>query len=123
MNVGIDFHGVCDRFPELFSFMADVLMNHGHKVYIITGQKVTSDFKDQLSKLDIKYDVILSIVDYHESIGTNVTYNEKGPWIEDEIWNRTKSDLCQMYNIDIHFDDSDLYGKFFDARTRYVSVK
>jgi len=125
IKVGLDFHGVCDKFSEFFSVTTDLLIKYCCEVHIITGSSITKEFKEKLSNLNIKYTHIFSIVDYHESIGTFITYTDKGPWLDKSLWDRTKADYCKRKNISYHIDDSDIYGKWFKklrVKTKYLQI-
>lgn len=122
MKIGLDFHGVIDADPELFSSVSRRLTKDGHEIHILTGEEDTPELRGKLKDFKIHYTHLLSITTYHKSIGTKVTYDKDGrPWMDDETWDRTKGDYCRKYNIDFHVDDSDTYGKYFT--TSYFKFK
>ena len=43
------------------------------------------------------------------------------PSFQSELWNNTKSVLCEREKIDIMIDDSEVYGKYF--KTPYAYFK
>jgi hypothetical protein len=99
-------------------------MASGGQVYIITGHKATPEFALSLKNLGIEYTEILSVVDFNQRLGVKVRYDEKGdPWIDEYIWNSAKADLCKRFDIDLHVDDSEIYGKYFDRKTKYLLLK
>lgn len=120
MKVGLDFHGVIDKQPELFAKLSNKLRMSDCEIHIITGHKITDEFVQQLKDWKIRYTHLFSIVDYHESINTFVQYDERGPWIDEELWNKTKSIYCEEKQIDVHIDDSEIYGKYFTGKTIYL---
>jgi hypothetical protein len=122
MKLGLDFHGVIDKHPETFAELSRVLCAYCWEVHIITGQKITEEFLEQLRKYGIQYTHMFSIIDYHEKLGTSIHYNEKGPWIDADLWNRTKAEYCEKNGIILHIDDSDTYGKFF-SNTIYLQIQ
>jgi hypothetical protein len=114
VKIGLDFHGVITENPKLFSQLSKVLCRTGHEVHIITGSKVTSGLLNKLKEFDIEYTHMFSIVDYHEQMGTEITeYENNTPRIEDKMWDRTKAQYCKENNIDLHIDDSPMYGRYF----------
>jgi hypothetical protein len=123
MNLGLDFHGVITKEPEFFSKLSDYLVNSGNEVHIITGTEITKRFLDKLKNFDIKYTHLFSIVDYHKSIGTTINYENNGPWIDDEAWNKAKANYCKTANINIHVDDSKIYGRYFPKEITYLLVR
>jgi len=42
--------------------------------------------------------------------------------MDDDIWNKTKAKYCEVMKLDLHIDDSDVYGKYFKD-TVYLEVK
>jgi hypothetical protein len=123
-SLGLDYHNVIDKYPEIFGTLSRLLMASGSQVYIITGHAATPEFAQILERLGIEYTEILSIVDYHKRIGTQIRYDEKGdPWIDEELWNSTKADLCKRYKVTMHVDDSEVYGKYFTGETKYLLLK
>lgn len=53
-------------------------------------------------------------MDYHEKLGTKINYDKNGdPWIDPELWDKTKAEYCQREKITLHIDDSPVYGKHF----------
>ena len=123
MKIGFDFHGILDIFlqpntvvraPAVFKILADLLLDAGHEVYIITGEENTLAFRNELARLGIRYTKIFSITTYHKRKGTSVRYDKNGePWLDKDLWNRTKADYCRRNKIDLHIDDSAIYGKYF----------
>lgn len=116
MKIAIDIHDTIDARPHFFSMLTKLLKVYGVKIYITTGVPITPKVREQLAKWGIEYDVLFSITGYHEANGTTIKWDEKGdPWIEEEIWDRTKADYCKWNDIDLAIDDSTIYGKYFDT--------
>jgi hypothetical protein len=123
VSLGLDVHGVIDADPDLFSKLSQDFTSHGHEIHIITGQKDTPQLHENIKKLGIVYTHFFSITSYHESIGTPIKYDEKGhPWMDNEIWNRSKGEYCKRMGITLHIDDSPLYGQYFSG-TIYLLYK
>lgn len=127
LRVGLDIHGVLDKYPEIFSKISASLIDSGHEVYIITGQKDTVELRKKLNRLDIHWNKIFSITDYNQERGVKVKYDKHGnPWMDQRIWNSTKARICKENNVDIHYDDSKVYGKWFKklkVKTLYLFVE
>jgi hypothetical protein len=114
MRLGLDLHGVLDYNPQFFSEFTACLVNNGHDVHVITGEKDTPTLRNKLDFLGIKYTHLFSIISYHLSIGTSVWYKDfDNPFLDEETWNRTKADYCEREKIDMHIDDSEVYGRYF----------
>jgi hypothetical protein len=117
-KLGLDIHGVCDADPKAFSRLAKLYLAVKGEVHIITGQKDSPELRDKIRNLGIPFTHFFSITSYHESIGTTIRYDERGrPWMDEEIWNRTKGQYCQRMGITIHIDDSPVYRKYFSGTT------
>lgn len=114
MKVAIDIHGTIDARPEFFSKFTKLLKAFGVEIHVTTGVPISARVKDQLDAWEIEYDVLFSITDYHESIGTPIRWDENGdPWIADLDWNSTKGAYCRQNNIDLAIDNSAIYQRYF----------
>lgn len=123
MKIGIDIHGVITKDPELWADITMLLLTAGHEIHIITGVEDTKELVMELANYAITYHHLFSITSYHKNIGTNVIYKDgdtRYPLIAPPKWDRTKADYCERIGIDIHFDDSVEYGKYFIGKTQYL---
>ena len=125
MKLGLDIHGVIDRLPVLAE-LATLLVSNGHEVHIITGAPWNSisdgnfshdGIEEYLEKYgfikDKNFTHFFSIVDYHRELGTEITCDANGCWLDSEKWNIAKSIYCTNNKIDLHLDDSIVYSKSF----------
>ena len=122
MNIGLDIHGVVDRYPKFFAEMTRLFVDEGHKVHVITGATLRLDHPKGVEILKFIGEVLglsfthhFSIVDYQEEIGTEIEYldDSDNPWMDGEMWDRTKGDYCKKHGIDIMLDDTQRYSKYF----------
>ena len=124
MKIGLDIHGVITKNPTLFAKLTSYLILHNHEVHILTGVEDSDRVRLELSKYGIAYTDFFSITTYHKSIGTPMKFkdgNPSQPIIDDELWNITKAHHCCAVGIDLHIDDSSIYGKYFHAiDTQYI---
>lgn len=120
MKMGLDFHGVIDKYPGFFSELTKHWVTSSNEVHIITGSQKTKELEEELiNRYRIYYTHFFSITDYHLSIGTPIRFDEKSaPWMNEEIWNRTKAEYCLREGIDMHIDDSERYLRYF--KTPYM---
>lgn len=124
MKIGIDIHGVCDAMPEFFALISKLLIDDGHEVIIITGKMESKGAVDEIKELGISYTKFFSIIDYHIEKGTNITFDSNGnPWIDEDVWNETKAEICKKEKIDFHIDDSPVYGNFFKTPYAQIIIK
>jgi hypothetical protein len=110
MKIGIDLHGVAFEYPEFFTTLGKLFIEAGHEVHIITGAVLNDKLKEKLRKHAIvegvNYSHFFSIVQHHLDLGNEVNFDENGnPWMDEDVWNRTKAEYCQNNNIEMHFDD------------------
>lgn len=114
MRISLDYHGVITKDPDFFQHVSENVVVSGGELHVVTGRRVTDEFKKQLEDYGISYTHLFSISDFHHQLGTPMTGYEDGqPKIDIDIWNATKADYCAKHRIDLHIDDSDVYGKYF----------
>ena len=115
MKFGFDFHGVIDQHPQVFAVLTKALINDNHEVHIVTG----SSMKDAVLNLElytISYTHIFSITDQLLRYGYTHYYDKFGrPTFAPEFWNEAKGRYCKSMGIDLHFDDTEKYGDFFET--------
>jgi len=81
----------------------------------------TDEIKEHLRELGIAWTHFFSVSDYLIAQGEHVTWSdEENPWFEEKAWLGTKGMYCKEQGIDMHIDDSETYGAFFE--TLYVRV-
>jgi len=107
MRIGLDVHGVIDRYPQYFQKISKALVSAGHEVHIITGQPWSDIGKKVDEWYYISHTHHFSIVDHHAKLGTKMWQDEKKTWwMEEQDWNRSKGDYIHVAQIDVHFDDN-----------------
>lgn len=83
IKVGLDIHGVIDRYPEFFSFLSNTLIAAGHEVHIITGQKLSRGLISNLRKYKMIWTKIHSITNFNERRGVKIKYKDpNNPWMD-----------------------------------------
>lgn len=112
LKIGLDFHGVITEEPAYFKEFTDAAVARGHQIYIITGgpEEAVQKF---LQSWEICCYKLFTILDYYAKRDM-VTYDQDGNFkVDDDLWNTAKAKFCRQYQIDIHIDNSALYGKYF----------
>ena len=120
-KIGFDIHGVIDKNPELFSEMIKVFRALNYEIHILTGSLISKKLINEVKGYDIEYDYIFSILEYNRKLGTEMWQNEKGWWIDDLVWEKTKSIYCRNNKLDFHIDDSKSYGKHFTTPFAHIT--
>ena len=121
MKIGIDFHGVIDKYPDLFRMITNGFNINNVEVHIITGSR-KKDVEQFLQHHDIYYTHFYSITD--EFLKNKLPYeiDKKGhPSFQESLWNSAKAMYCACNEIDLMIDDSEIYGKYFN--TSYILFK
>jgi len=113
MKLGLDIHGIITEIPDPLSVITKLLVDNGHEVHILTGETLSEKLINELEKWGIYYTHLFSIIDYQEKRGIEITYKDNGPWMDGELWDRTKADYCTKHQIDLMIDDTKRYGKYF----------
>lgn len=122
IKLGIDVHGVADTAPHLFSVLSRILVENGHEVHILTGAEHTEALEHELRHvLKLSWTHFFSTTTYHKNAGTQITYIEGNPYMDNKIWNRAKAEYCLKHGVQLHIDDSDVYGKYF--KTPYAQFE
>ena len=122
IKIGIDVHGVADTNPHFFSELSRVLVENGHEVHILTGAEYTDALEHEIRYvLGLSFTHLFSTTSYHKQAGTEITYIDGNPYMDNKIWNRAKSEYCRTHGIQLHIDDSDIYGKHF--KTPYAKFE
>ena len=125
MILGLDIHGVIDADFNLFKELTQKLLSNlfiENEIHIITGIAWKPKVSTSLMENGICWTKSFSITDFHVSIGTDIKWkDEDHPLIDEVLWDKTKALYCKKNNIDIHIDDSDVYGKYFrNIDTQYI---
>ncbi len=125
MKFGIDIHGVITDNPKFFAEFTACLLAAGHEIHIITGPRF-SKVEPILRKHKIKYTHFFSIVEHEEKKGkVDIKWDKKGdPFMDFNVWDRSKANYCKRHKIDLHIDDSQKYAEYFKTPyARYASRK
>jgi hypothetical protein len=123
MRVAFDVHGVLDS----LDYFRKLLRGHylaGDEVFIISGQKFDENVAAGLAKHNLTYHKYISIVEWLEWLDVPIEWNNGLPTVPEHVWDTAKSAICLKYDVDIMFDDSPVYGKYFgeDHPTLYVQI-
>jgi nicotinate-nucleotide adenylyltransferase len=116
LKIGLDVHGVADTNAAFFSALTRLFVENGHEVHILTGSEYTPELEQHLRKdLGLCWTHLFSITSHHRELGTEITYINGNPYLDETLWNRTKSLYCRENAIDLHLDDSSVYGRYFET--------
>ena len=124
MNIGLDFHEVIDKFPEIFATLSNYWLQENHEIHIVTGQE-RSVIEPKVHALNIKFTHFFSIVDWHKGQGTPMytRSDKKGWWMSRDTWLQSKARYASRAGLDIHFDDQLDYAKYFPNCCTFIHVK
>lgn len=120
-KIGFDIHGVIDSNPSLFSEIIKEFQRMDYEVHILTGSLPSNELITELENYGISDYKLFSILGYHRSKGTEMWENSKGFWIDDDTWNKTKSNYAKREGLDFHIDDTRIYGEYFDSSYGHIT--
>ena len=112
MKIGIDYHGVLNRDPAFFGAFLHAAKAKNVTIYILSGSP-EDEVKNFLKTYDIPYDHIFSLLDYFDKQDMVQYFDDGSFFVPNELWNRAKTDFCAQNKINLHIDDSMLYGTYF----------
>lgn len=116
LRIGIDVHGVADADREFFSDLTRLLVESGHEVHILTGSEHTLALETILrDRLGLRWTHLFSITTHHKTVGTAIDFIDGNPFMDEETWNRTKAEYCRINKVQLHIDDSPVYGRTFET--------
>ena len=113
LRIGIDFHGVITDNPVFFSKFSHLALAKGYEIHIISGSS-SRELQNFLSRNDIPYTRIFSLLDYFEKRGL-VKYENTKFTVADELWDKAKAEYCRIHKIDIQIDDTPRYAEAFST--------
>jgi hypothetical protein len=120
MRIGLDLHGVIDRFPHEFALITRRWVDIcGHEVHIVTGEGWATAERQMDG---FRYTHRFSIVDHHRAIGTKMELKESGWWMPQDEWDRTKGDYAQRVGLSVHFEDTLRYAPWFPPSCTFIHV-
>ena len=121
MLIGLDFHGVIDRFPKEFSLLTQRWVSLNHEIHIVTGESWDS-VQSKVEDLKIAYTHWFSIVDYHKLIDTPMRHKQSGWWMDQKEWDKSKGDYAERVGLNVHFEDTLTYAPWFPASCTFVHI-
>ncbi|MBE6450473.1 MAG: hypothetical protein E7016_00735 [Alphaproteobacteria bacterium] len=111
-KIGIDYHGVITANPDFFKKFNRYALDNNCLIYVISGGH-TKDIEKYLTEKQISYSAIWSTLDYYDKL-QEVRYNQDGTFkVDDILWDSAKALYCAQNDINVHIDDSVVYGKYF----------
>ena len=121
MKLGLDIHGVIDKYPEKMIKLAQDTMKKGGRVYIITGPPVEKARQEMINLMATHHvskpfwNQIYSIVDWMKAKNIpHYTDTNGHVWaLRERDWNAVKGQIAVELGLDLHIDDSEEYGEYF----------
>ena len=114
MKIGIDYHGVINSNPEFFKKFADSALKENHRIVILSGSSA-DEVETYLTTYQIPFSEIYSLLDDFKSRGLVQFYEDGSFFVNNDIWNKAKAKYCLEHKVDVHIDDSMLYGAYFQT--------
>lgn len=124
MNLSLDLHGVITHDPTTFRTIARKVIEEGGEVTVISGS-LPDHLLQQLIAYDIPHTRWVSSTQYLLNRGYPWEYDQHHrPVFASKAWSGAKGKIIQQLNlrgakIDIHVDDSAVYGETFPPETLF----
>ncbi len=116
LRIGLDLHGVADADTSFFSELSRLLVDGGHEVHIITGFPDSPALRQRLKNdLRLSWTHLFSITSHCRDLGIEIETIQGNPYVDEELWEQAKAGYCRRYGIDLHIDDSAVYGRHFST--------
>ena len=113
-KIGVDYHGVINVNPDFFQKFNALAIKQNIDISVISGGH-ERDVRLYLEDHHILYNHIFSLLDYFTSKNMVTFYEDGSFFVANDVWNRAKARYCFENNIDVHIDDSMLYGTYFQT--------
>jgi len=114
IKMGIDIRQMGAVKESFFSELSRLLVKSGHEVHLLIEEEFTPALEKYLrDDLRLSWTHLFSVPTYQKARGVNITYIQGFPYMDEEIWNRTKAEYCREQNLDLHIDHSDVYARHF----------
>jgi len=114
MKIGIDYHGVITENPRFFARFTKAAIDKGIEIFVISGG-LKKDVEAYLKEHNILYIGIFALLDYFKAKNMVTFYEDGSFFVANDVWNRAKANYCRQNGIDVHIDDSMLYGAYFQT--------
>ena len=126
IKFGVDYHGVYEKYYNIFNVFNRLLIDNKHEVHLITGEPIEDNikFKTKLKKMGngiIHFTHMFSITDYLIDNDFPYVQTHNGIKFINEDWDSAKARYCLDNNITLMVDDSEIYGTYF--KTPYIRLK
>jgi len=126
VRIGFDFHGVLEKYPNVFKPLIQLLDAIGAEVCVVSGPTL-DEIDGELTKYGYNDGIasIHSVIDFLKQNNVKTWQDEKGTWwAADEDWWSSKAKMCKENDIDIMIDDSEKYAPYFDSvKTEFIMFK
>lgn len=126
MKIGIDLHGVADKYPAIVKPCLEAVRSLGVEVYFLSGPPRDEVAKD-LGKLGYvvnqHYDHIVSVVDWLHTQDIQMWKDHKNTWwCDEEDWWASKAAICKERGITIVVDDCEKFKPYFGPEVTFILV-
>ena len=114
LKIGIDYHGVITQNPAFFGELTSLALKENHQIVVLSGAKA-QDVEAYLLQNNISYSAVFSLLDYFQARELATFYEDGSFFVPSVLWDRAKADYCLKNGVDLHIDDSMLYGTYFQT--------
>lgn len=127
MKIAVDHDGTAMLHPEIYKQLMDSFKTAGHEVGIITGRFPETEYEDQqrLLKAGFKLDFFWSSGMMNEEENSLLEKIDSGKlnMDRDTVCCHFKARLCELYDVDILFDDNADTIRLFQNGSKTLILK
>ena len=109
MRIAFDFHGVLDKYPQVFKPILESLVINKHEIFILSGPpktQIIEELEDAKYVSGIHFTGIISVVDYLKVMEVPMYQKDNGNWYCNDLdWWSSKAGICNEYCIEVMYDD------------------
>lgn len=123
MRIAFDVHGVMADRPDLFKPLLKLFKKNNIEIFVLSGPTKNGIIEelDSLGYTNEHYDHILSVVDYLKAKNVEMWKDKKNTWwTTEEYWLSSKGEICELYDIDLIFDDNEQYKAYMPKKTLFI---
>ena len=128
IKIGVDLHGVMDKYPDFLKPLCKAAVEHGVEVHVLTGppsEKAIEELSRAGYSKTVHYTHLHSVVDYLKSCKVEMWQDGDGNWWASEHdWWSSKAQICEDLGISVMIDNSPEYEKSFEkTKTVFILVE
>lgn len=125
MKIAFDIHGTIDSFQDVFKPIMKAYVDSGIKVYVFSGppiEQIITELEEMEFIKGVHFHDCFSVVDFIKNeLFVEMKQHENGNWYcDEETWWDTKGIMCEVFEIDMIFDNDIRYKENMPDETTFI---